>query len=126
MVGSRRPAPAAARRLPRLRRDLRGFALAGGIGTALLVVALYGACYGATERASRAFVTDLSGASERGNMFDWFHAVTAIGALPASVVAGALWSAALPAAAFLFGSAASMAAAALRFRIRALRRASGA
>jgi len=52
--------------------------------------------------------------------------VTAIGALPASVVAGALWSAALPAAAFLFGSAASMAAAALRFRIRALRRASGA
>ena len=43
-------------------------------------------------------------------MFGWFHAVTALGALPASVIAGVLWTAVDPAAAFAFGAVAALAA----------------
>ena len=79
---------------------------------------LYGAYYGATEGTPRAFVADLAPSRGRGGAFGWFHAVTAMAALPASVVAGALWAVIGPAAAFAFGSASALAAAAALTTVR--------
>lgn len=87
------------------------FGLASSVGGLAALIALYGAYYGATEGVSRAFATDLALPHERGTMFGWFHAVTALGALPASVIAGVLWTTVDPAAAFAFGAASALCAA---------------
>ena len=79
----------------------------------VLLILAYGAYYGATEGMSRAFVADLSPVEGRGGSYGWFHLATAITALPASVVAGALWTAYGPAAAFAFGGACALLAAAV-------------
>lgn len=95
-----------------------GLAGASSVAQALPLLALYGAYYGATEGITRAFVVDLAPSGARGGAFGWFHAVTALAALPASVIAGALWSAVGPGAAFAFGSACALAAAALLTTVR--------
>ncbi len=102
------------------------FALVGGVGQALVLLVLYGGYYGATEGASRAFASDLAPAGERGQMYGWFHAVTALGALPASVVAGFLWTAVSPGAAFAFGALAALAAAVVLLTVRPGAKSAGA
>ena len=71
---------------------------------------LYGAYYGVTEGVARAFVADLVPPQSRGAAFGWFYAATAIAALPASIVAGWLWTEFGPGATFVFGSACAVAA----------------
>jgi len=90
-----------------------GLAFVDSAPAVALLVLAYGAYYGATESMSRAFVADISPSATRGASFGWFHMATAITALPASVIAGALWTEYGPAAAFAFGGACALLAAAL-------------
>jgi len=96
-----------------------GLALAESEPAIVLLILGYGAYYGATEGMSRAFVADLSPAGSRGSSFGWFHMATAVAALPASVLAGVLWTAIGPGAAFTFGSACALLAFALLTTVRA-------
>jgi MFS family permease len=66
---------------------------------------------------SRAFVADISPTYGRGASYGWFHMATAITALPASVLAGALWTEYGPAAAFAFGGICALLAAVLLLRV---------
>lgn len=101
------------------------FGMASSVGGLAALIVLYGGYYGATEGVSRAFATDLALPEERGTMFGWFHAVTALGALPASVIAGVLWTSVDPAAAFAFGAAAALAAAVALTDVRESRSVTG-
>lgn len=99
-----------------------GLALVESRTAIVLLILGYGAYYGATEGMSRAFVADLSPAGTRGSSFGWFHMATAVAALPASVLAGVLWTAIGPEAAFMFGSACALLAFALLTTVRAPQR----
>jgi MFS family permease len=90
-----------------------GLALADSAVAVVVLVLAYGAYYGAAEGIGRAFVADLAPAGALGASYGWFHMATAIAALPASVLAGVLWTAYGPAAAFAFGSVCSVLAALL-------------
>lgn len=87
--------------------------LAPSIPLAATALVLYGAYYGLTEGVGRAFLADLTPAASRGGAFGWFHMLSGIAALPASVIAGLLWTEVSPGAAFLFGSACALGAAAV-------------
>ena len=82
----------------------------GGLGfveslpAAAVLLVLYGAYYGVTDGVSRAFLADLAPAATRGGAYGWYHMAVGLGALPASVVAGALWTQYGPGPAFLWGS----------------------
>lgn len=65
---------------------------------------LYGVFYGLTEGVERAFVVDLVGEENRGTAFGWFHLTVGIGALPASLIFGAIWQAFGPHVAFIMGA----------------------
>jgi MFS family permease len=66
------------------------FATAGWHVWALFL--LYGAYYAATEGVARAFVVELVPKARRGTALGWFGALTGLAALPANVLAAALWS----------------------------------
>ena len=68
-----------------------GFALATSELHIWLLFAGYGLFYGLTEGAEKALVADLVPATERGAAFGWFNAAIGLGALPASLLFGALW-----------------------------------
>ncbi|HEX9067251.1 MAG TPA: MFS transporter, partial [Ktedonobacterales bacterium] len=53
---------------------------------------LYGAYYAATEGVAKAFVSDLVPQARRGTALGWLGALTGFAALPANVLAAALWS----------------------------------
>ncbi|MEZ4501845.1 MAG: MFS transporter [Dehalococcoidia bacterium] len=95
--------------------------LAPTMGAAATALVLYGAYYGLTEGASRAFLADLTPADSRGAAYGWFHMLSGIAALPASIVAGLLWVEVAPGAAFIFGSICALAAAALLFGVHETR-----
>jgi MFS family permease len=81
-----------------------GFALASTIWHVWLLFALYGLYYGATEGAAKAFVADMVPVERRGMAYGWYNGVVGVMALPASIVAGWMWEAIKPAAAFYFGA----------------------
>ena len=68
-----------------------GFAMATSELHIWLLFAGYGLFYGLTEGAEKALVADLVPATERGAAFGWFNAAIGLGALPASLLFGALW-----------------------------------
>jgi MFS family permease len=82
-----------------------GFALATNELHIWLLFAGYGLFYGLTEGAEKALVADLAPAAERGAAFGWFNAAIGLGALPASLLFGALWQWYGPLAAFGCGAA---------------------
>lgn len=57
------------------------------------VFGLYGVYFALTEGAVRALVADLAPAEARGRAFGLYHAVVGAGALPASLIFGAIWQA---------------------------------
>ncbi len=90
-----------------------GFALAGGAaiggstaggGVAVLAApfVLAGLAIGAVETAQHAAVAGLAPEALRGSAFGLLAAVQAVGNLAASVVAGVIWTAVSPAAAFAY------------------------
>ncbi len=71
---------------------------------------LYGIYYGVVEGSAKALVADLVPAEQRGTAYGVYNAAVGIMALPASLIAGVLWSGVGgwggfgPAAPFLFGA----------------------
>jgi MFS family permease len=82
------------------------------------------ACYGvflaATEGAEKALVADLVPRDKTGTAFGWYNLVIGTLLLPASIIFGWLWSSETSLAAFGFGAACAVGAAALlRFWVAA-------
>ncbi len=73
--------------------------------------AVYGVYFGLTEGVEKALVADLVPADRRGAAFGWYNLALGIGALPASLLFGAIWDRAGASAAFSFGAAMALAAA---------------
>lgn len=63
---------------------------------------LYGLYYAMTEGVEKAFVTDIAPAGSRATALGFYHTVIGIGLLPASVIAGFLYTL-MPGLPFLFG-----------------------
>ena len=73
--------------------------------------AIYGIFFGLTEGTERALVTDIVPASRRGTAFGWYNLTIGLGALPASIIFGALWDGFSSRVAFDFGAALALLAA---------------
>ena len=71
---------------------------------------IYGLFFGMTESAERALVADFFPDAQRGRAFGAFNFVTGLGALPASLLMGWLWTVYGPVAAFGTGAAFALAA----------------
>jgi MFS family permease len=81
-----------------------GFALASASWHAWALFAAYGIFYGMTEGVEKALVADVVPADRRGAAFGWFNLAIGLGALPASLIFGAIWDRSGAHAAFLFGA----------------------
>ena len=93
-----------------------GFARATEQWHAWALMASYGLFYALTEGTEKAMVADLVPANRRGAAFGWFNLAIGLGALPASLLFGAIWDRAGSPAAFSFGAGlAFLSAAALVF-----------
>lgn len=66
--------------------------------------AVYGVYFGLTEGVEKALVADLVPKDRRGAAFGWYNLAIGIGALPASLLFGALWDRWGSATAFNFGA----------------------
>jgi len=90
-----------------------GFALARTGAHIWVLYALYGVYYGMAEGTARALVGDVVRPDQRGTAYGIFNAAVAVTALPASIIAGALWQGVGgwhglgPSAPFYFGAAMS-------------------
>ena len=73
--------------------------------------AVYGVYFGLTEGVERALVADLVPKNRRGSAFGWYNLAIGVGALPASLLFGALWDRWGSATAFNFGALLALAAA---------------
>jgi MFS family permease len=81
-----------------------GFAIADEQWHAWVLMASYGIFYALTEGTEKALVADLVPAARRGAAFGWFHLAIGLGALPASLIFGAIWDRAGSPTAFSFGA----------------------
>jgi MFS family permease len=90
-----------------------GFAHAEGQGMAWALFLLYGVYFGLTEGVQKALVADLVPAAARGRAFGWYNLALGLGALPASLLFGALWDRWGAPAAFSLGAGIAAAAALL-------------
>jgi MFS family permease len=77
---------------------------AGAQWQAWALFALYGVYFGLTEGVEKALVADLVPADRRGTAFGWYNLSLGLGALPASLIFGAIWDWKGPAMAFGFGA----------------------
>jgi MFS family permease len=82
-----------------------GFALATREWQAWVLFAIYGIYYGMVEGNAKAFIADLVPAEKRGTAYGLFQGIVGVMILPASVIAGWLWSAISPSSTFYFGGA---------------------
>lgn len=93
-----------------------GFAAVGEAWQMWVLFGLYGIYYGIVEGVARALIADLVAPDRRGTAYGVFNAAVGIMTLPASLVAGLLWSGFAgwagfgPSAPFLFGAAMALAA----------------
>ena len=83
------------------------FSIVRGEAATVAVFLFYGLYAAACEGTERAMVADFVPADRRGTAFGWFHLVTGLCALPASVLFGLLWS--LYGAPMAFGVSAGLA-----------------
>ena len=87
-----------------------GFARADAAWHAWALFAAYGLYYALTEGVEKALLADLAPPALRGTAFGWQAFAVGVGALPASLVFGALWQRAGPLAAFGLGAGLAFAA----------------
>lgn len=87
------------------------FGRATALWHAWALFGVYGVFFGLTEGTERALVTDIVPATRRGTAFGWYNLTIGLGALPASVIFGALWDRYGSRVAFDFGAALALAAA---------------
>jgi len=88
-----------------------GFAKATAAWHAWALFAAYGLFYAMTEGTEKAFVADLVPHARRGAAYGWYNLAIGLGALPASLIFGAIWDRSSPRAAFLFGASLALVAA---------------
>ncbi|MES1244474.1 MAG: MFS transporter [Acidobacteriota bacterium] len=84
---------------------------AGAEWHAWALFAVYGVYFGLTEGVEKALVADLVPADRRGSAFGWYNLALGLGALPASLIFGAIWDRWGAATAFTFGAALALVAA---------------
>jgi MFS family permease len=97
-----------------------GFAASDSWPALLTWFLVYGFYFGFAESAEKALVADLAPVSRRGVAFGWYTAVQGLGALAASLMFGAIWSAFGDTAAFATGAVLALVATALlRFAVPA-------
>lgn len=82
-----------------------GFALARTPLMIWVLYGLYGLFYALTEGTAKAMVAELVPENNRGRAYGLYNASVGVMALPASLIAGALWTRVSPAAPFAFGAA---------------------
>jgi len=87
------------------------FARASASWHAWALFATYGIYFGLTEGVEKALVADLVPAARRGAAFGWYNLAIGLGALPASLIFGAIWDRAGAPAAFTFGAVMALLAA---------------
>jgi MFS family permease len=87
------------------------FARATAAWHAWALFAAYGIFFGLTEGVELALIADVVPKERRGIAYGWYYLAIGIGALPASIVFGALWDKFGSAVAFLFGAALALVAA---------------
>lgn len=87
------------------------FALASGRPVIIAAFVLYGAYTAMITGVERAFIAEISPEALKGTMLGLHSTIVGVALLPASVVAGLLWSSLGGSAPFLFGAAMSLAAA---------------
>ncbi|WP_395737104.1 MFS transporter [Prosthecobacter sp.] len=87
-----------------------GFGLAAQPWHIWALFLAYGLFYGMTESTERALVADYYPDAQRGRAFGSFNFITGIGALPASLLMGWLWTAHGPRVAFTAGGALALCA----------------
>jgi MFS family permease len=88
-----------------------GFAIASTTWHAILLFATYGLFRGITDGVQKAYISDLVVPKLRGTAMGTFDSVVGIAAFPASFIAGIIWSAVSPQAAFAYGAVLSFTAA---------------
>jgi MFS family permease len=88
-----------------------GFAVAASLPVLIALFLVYAVYHGLVEGAEKALIADVVPASDRGKAYGIYGATQGIGALAASVLCGAVWTYAGPAAAFVTGAALAGAAA---------------
>jgi len=88
-----------------------GFARATLPWHAWALFAAYGLFYAFTEGTEKALVADLVPSFRRGAAYGWYNLAIGLGALPASLIFGAIWDRSSPEAAFLFGASLALIAA---------------
>ena len=80
---------------------------------AWVLFATYGIFHGMTEGTEKALVADLVPRTRRGAAFGWYNLAIGLGALPASLIFGAIWDRSGAPSAFAFGATLALAAAVL-------------
>jgi len=94
------------------------FGLANSAWQIWVLFLLYALFYALTEPAEKALVATLAGPQRKGLAYGWFNLILGIGALPASLLFGAIYDRAGPLAAFGTGAAFALAAAAVMLTVR--------
>ena len=89
------------------------FGWAAAAWQAWALFAVYGIFYGMTEGTEKALVADIVPRHRRGSAFGWYNLAIGLGALPASLVFGAIWDRAGAPTAFVFGATLALIAALL-------------
>lgn len=80
---------------------------------AWVLFAVYGVFYGMTEGTEKALVADVVPRARRGSAFGWYNLAIGLGALPASLIFGAIWDRVGAPSAFMFGATLALVAALL-------------
>jgi len=88
-----------------------GFGAATAAWQAWALFASYGLFYAMTEGTEKALVADLVPRARRGAAYGWYNLAIGLGALPASLIFGAIWDRAGSKNAFLFGASLALIAA---------------
>ncbi len=89
------------------------FGWAAAAWQAWALFAVYGIFYGMTEGTEKALVADIVPRNRRGSAFGWYNLAIGLGALPASLIFGAIWDRAGAPTAFVFGASLALIAALL-------------
>ncbi len=92
-----------------------GFMVSNSMISLILLFALYGVFYAATDGNQRALIADLSPRELRATALGAFHTAIGIASLPASFIAGFLWELVGAEATFMYGAILSFFAAILLF-----------
>lgn len=97
-----------------------GLAFTGDFAIYLLLLFLYGAYYGLTEGAEKAWVADYVSAEKSGRAYGIYHAAIGLAALPASALFGWIWTEISAQAAFLTGASIAVLASLLLIAVPAV------